>query len=182
MHWTDDPRLVTVHCMNTTRLGKTSICLPMTAMFLTWALPPPLAAQKQLTFRGSLQGKEIDIPQGTPPVILSVDGTVTGIATHLGKFTYKYQVTVNLATGSGTGFGQLVAANGDIIFFTIAGQGHETDIPGLASIVEINTISGGTGRFAGVKGSLIIERLVDLNTGLTSGSFRGTMTSVGAAR
>ncbi len=54
---------------------------------------------------------------------------MTGIAARLGKFTYKYQVTVKLADGSGTGPGQMIAANGDIIFFTIAGQGTETDTP-----------------------------------------------------
>jgi len=155
--------------------------LRMAAMLLTLAVAGPVVAEKQVTFRGSLQGKEIDIPQGTPPVTLSVDGAVAGIATHLGKFTYRYQVTVILAEGSGTGFGQMIAANGDIIFFTISGQGEETDVPGLNSIVEMNTISGGTGRFAGVKGSLIVERLVDLATGNTSGSFHGTITSPGAA-
>jgi hypothetical protein len=159
----------------------TSIYLPVAAMLLTTALAGPAAAQ-QLPFRGSLQGQEIDIPQGTPPVTLSVDGTVTGIATHLGKFTYKYLVTVDLTNGSGTGSGQFIAANGDIIFFTIAGQGVPTDVPGLRSIVEINTITGGTGRFAGVKGSIIIERLVDLPTGLTSGSFHGTLTSPGSTK
>ena len=154
----------------------------MLAMFSTLALAGAPAADKQLAFRGSLQGQEIDTPQGTPPATLSVDGTVTGIATHLGKFTYKYQVTVNLADGSGTGPGQMIAANGDIIFFTIAGQGTETDTPGLNSIVEINTITGGTGRFAGAKGNLIVERFVDLATGITSGSFHGTITSPGASR
>ena len=63
----------------------------------------------------------------------------------------------------------------------IAGQGEPTDTPGLSRFVEINIITGGTGRFAGAKGSFTLERLVDLATGFTSGSFHGTITSAGAA-
>jgi hypothetical protein len=159
---------------------KTSICLPAAAMFLTLALAAPAAAEKQVPFSGSVQGTEIDVFQGPPPGTLSVDGTLTGIATHLGRFTLTYKVTVNLADGSATGFAQLIAANGDSIFTTIAGQGEPTDTPGLNRIVEINTITGGSGRFTGAKGSFTLERLVDLATGITSGSFHGTITSPGA--
>lgn len=161
---------------------KTSIYLPMAAMFLTAALVgPAAAADKQVPFSGSVQGNETDVFQGPPPGSLLVDGSVTGIATHLGRFTLTYKVTVNLLAGSSTGFAELIAANGDSIFTTIVGQGDPTDTPGIASIVEINTITGGTGRFAGAKGSFTLERLVDLATGVTSGSFHGTITSPGSA-
>ena len=161
---------------------KTSIYLPMAAMFLTAALVgPAAAAEKQVPFSGSVQGNETDVFQGPPPGSLLVDGSVTGIATHLGRCTLTYKVTVNLLAGSSTGFAQLIAANGDSIFTTIVGQGEPTDTPGIARIVEINTITGGTGRFAGAKGSFTLERLVDLATGVTSGSFHGTITSPGAA-
>ena len=161
---------------------KTSIYLPMAAMFLTAALVgPAAAAEKQVPFSGSVQGNETDVFQGPPPGSLLVDGSVTGIATHLGRFTLTYKLTVNLSAGSSTGFAQLIAANGDSIFTIIVGQGEPTDTPGIARIVEINTITGGTGRFAGAKGSFTLERLVDLATGVTSGSFHGTITSPGAA-
>jgi hypothetical protein len=87
-----------------------------------------------------------------------------------------WNVTVNLATGAGTGYAQLTAANGDSIYTTLVGQGEPTDTPGLNRIVEINTITGGTGRFSNVGGSFTLERLVDLTTGFTSGSFHGTIT------
>ena len=83
---------------------------------------------------------------------------------------------MNLADGSGTGVAQLIAANGDTINLTIDGQGVPTDAPGVNSIVEIHTITGGTGQFAGAKGSFAVERLVDLTTGFTSGSFSGNIT------
>jgi len=88
---------------------------------------------------------------------------------------------VNLASDSGIGSAQLIAANGDSIFTTIVGQGEPTDIPGVNRIVEINTITGGTGRFAGAVGGFTVERLITLATGFTSGSFHGTITSPGAA-
>ena len=159
---------------------KTSIYLPMAAMFLTAVLAGPLAAEKQVPFRGSLQGRETDVVQ--PPATLLVDGNGRGIATHLGRFTMTWNVTVNLLDGSGIGSCHLIAANGDSIFTTLVGQGEPTDTPGVRHIVEINTITGGTGRFADAKGSFTLERLIDLTTGFTSGSFHGTITSVGAGK
>ena len=78
--------------------------------------------------------------------------------------------------------GTVPAANGDMIFTTLVGESHPVpDSPGVAQITEINTITGGTGRFVGAVGSYTVERLIDLGTGLTSGSFHGTITSPGAA-
>ena len=158
---------------------KTSIYLPIAAMFLTAALAGPAVGANQVPFRGSVQGGETDIVQ--PPATLLVDGSGTGIATHLGQFTVTWNVTVNLLNGSGIGSYHFIAANGDSIVTTLVGQGEPTDTPGVNRIVEINTITGGTGRFASVTGSFTLERLVDLTTGFTSGSFHGTITSPGAA-
>ena len=38
-----------------------------------------------------------------------------------------------------------------------------------------NIIAGGTGEVAGAAGSFILERLIDLPTGFTAGSFIGTI-------
>ena len=46
---------------------KARVCLPMAAMFLTAVLAGPAAAEKQLPFRGSVQGRETDVFQGPPP-------------------------------------------------------------------------------------------------------------------
>jgi hypothetical protein len=140
------------------------------------------AGQKLVPFKGSLHGSEIDTPEGgPPPTTLSVDGSTTGLATHVGKFSFTYQLTVTLANGSATGTGHLIAANGDSIDTTIVGQGSPTDTPGVNSIVEVNTITGGTGRFSGAQGSFTVERLVHLATGDTSGSIvQGHITSPGA--
>ena len=93
-------------------------------------------------------------------------------------------ITVNSLNDSGAGsLRQAIqtAANGDTIDTTIAGSSEPTGTPRVFRITEINTITGGTGRFANAKGSFIVDRLTDLNTGLTSGSFHGTITSPGSA-
>ena len=161
---------------NTTMTAR--IYLPMAAMILTGALAVPAAEQKQVPFKGAIQGREIDTPQGgPPPTTLSVDGSVTGIANLVGQFSLAYKVTVSIGDGSGTGMAQLIAANGDTINLKVDGQGVPTDAAGVNSIVEIYTITGGTGQFAGANGSFTVERLVDLATGFTSGSFSGNITS-----
>jgi hypothetical protein len=158
------------------------VYLPMAAIILTAALAVPATAQKQVPFKGALQGHEHDTPQGgPPPTTLLVDGSATGMGTHVGEFSFRYQLTVNLANGTATGAAQLIAANGDAIYTTVAGSSEPTATPGVVSITEINTITGGTGRFAGAQGSFTLERLLNQGTGLTSGSFHGTITSPGAA-
>jgi len=154
---------------------KFRIALVLLAMTVTAA-----AAQKQVPFKGSMQGQEIDTPEGgPPPTTLSADGSATGMTTLVGQFSFSYQLTVNLANGTATGSGHLIAANGDSVDTTIAGS-SETTTPGVVSITEIDTITGGTGRFSGAQGSFTVERLVNLETGFTSGSFHGAITSPGA--
>ena len=51
---------------------------------------------------------------------------------------------------------ELVAANGDKIFATFTGLGTFIN-PTTASVVEIATITGGTGRFAGATGTFTIN-------------------------
>ena len=52
---------------NTKSVMKASISLAVAAMLLTAALAMPAAAQKQVPFKGSLQGHETDTPEGGPP-------------------------------------------------------------------------------------------------------------------
>jgi hypothetical protein len=128
---------------------------------------------EQLPFHGSLEAVETDVV--APPSLL-VDGTGTGTATHLGRFTATFTTTVNLSTGSATGgIFRFVAANGDHLDATFTGQGTPTAQPNVASIVETATISGGTGRFAGATGAFTIHRIVNQVTGVSSGSFDGTI-------
>jgi hypothetical protein len=49
---------------NTKSVMKASISLVVAAMLLTAVLAVPAAAQKQVPFKGSLQGHETDTPEG----------------------------------------------------------------------------------------------------------------------
>jgi hypothetical protein len=127
---------------------------------------------EQLPFRGSLEGLETDVV--APPSLLA-DGTATGTGTHLGRYTAVFTATVTLATDASTGTISFTAANGDRLDAVFVGHGTPTSEPNLHSLVEVATINGGTGRFAGATGAFTIRRLIDLGTGASSGSFEGTI-------
>jgi len=106
---------------------------------------------------------------------VTIAGIGAGHATQLGKFAMTYDAEVNLVTRVGIGSVEFVAANGDRLFADILGQSTPSGTPNVVSIVEVLTITGGTGRFADATGSLISTRLKDQVTGDTSGSFDGTI-------
>jgi hypothetical protein len=140
------------------------------------------SAQNQVPFKGAIQGEETSTVVSFPTQISH--GDTTGIASHVGKLKFTHDLTVDLLTRTATGTGHLIAANGDNIYTTITGS-LELIAPGIGSVTEFDTITGGTGRFAGAQGSFMMERLVDgvpngPNPHFTSGSFHGTITPPGA--
>jgi hypothetical protein len=159
-------------------ITRTNIYLPMAAMILTAVLAVPAAAKDQVPFKGAMQGHDTDLSSTNTTITVLTVGT--GIGTHVGQFSFTQTVTVEFATGHDTGSAQWFAANGDSISTTITGSGQAIE-PGLFSIEEVHTITGGTGRFAGAQGSFTVKRLASGVTFLTSGSFDGTITSPGAA-
>ncbi len=146
------------------------------AILSVLGLARPAAAQAQVPFKGSLEG--VDIATPLKPPFVSVKVTAMGNATHLGKFNLTILATVNRATGIGTGTFLFTAANGDTVFGTSSGKSTLT-APGVLTIVENNIITGGTGRFAGSTGSFSTTRLKYLATGVTTGSFTGTISAPG---
>ena len=157
--------------------ARSKVYLSAAMMILIVTLAVPAAAQKLVPFNGAIQGQETDT-LGSPPTQFA-HGDTTGIATLVGQLRFTYDLTINHSNGVGTGSGHLIAANGDNIYTTVAAQFSPTPTtPGVGSITDINTIIGGTGRFAGAQGSFTVERLVDFlgeNPHFTSGSFHGTI-------
>ena len=155
-------------------ITKTVLYLQMTALLLTAALAGSAGAEKEVPFRGSFQG--VDIADVQFPKLF-VDGSGSGNATHLGRFTLAYELEVDLLTLPIESFGSSVftAANGDSLTTDITGLGSPTPNPDVASVVETHTITGGTGRFADATGSFIRKYLLNLVTGVTSSSFDGTI-------
>ena len=78
----------------------------------------------------------------------------TGHISHLGAETGHDNVTITFtgpSTFSYTGMRTFVAANGDEVFSTVTGSGTFTAT--TAQSTENDTITGGTGRFAGASGT-----------------------------
>ena len=156
---------------------RSNICL-LAAMVLAAALAVPAAAKQPVPFRGAMQGDDTDIGFTSSTVTVLTVGK--GIGTLLGQFSFTQTVTVGFSDGHSAGSAQWFAANGDSISTTVAGSGVVLE-PGLFSIEDVHTITGGTGRFAGAHGTFTVKRLASGVTFLTSGSFDGTITSPGAA-
>ncbi|MCI0540373.1 MAG: hypothetical protein L0Z50_34660 [Verrucomicrobiales bacterium] len=152
---------------------KAIFCVLMTATLSTAMLANSASAERELPFGGSLQGV-LEIRDVQFPTLFAV-GNDMGNATHLGRFAAAWEEEVNLISNAGLGSGQFVAANGDRLFYDFAGQSSPTGTPNQVTVMVIATITGGTGRFAGASGSFIEQLLADLGTGLTAGSFEGTI-------
>ena len=134
----------------------------------------------QLPFRGTFKGESrgvLNCPPTCPPTILSVTGTDTGEATHLGHFTAVYEDTVDAALATGTGTFTLTAANGDKLFTTYVGGQTDFVPPNLSTLTLVATITGGTGRFAAATGTFTLIRIGEVDfeagTGKEHGSFEG---------
>jgi hypothetical protein len=134
----------------------------------------PAAAKDQVPFRGRLEGIFANTVISTNPPILSVLTTGTGRASHLGAFKFEMRHQVNLATQASTGNIQFIAADGDRLDAEFTGQAALPPTPGVLSVVETATVTGGTGRFAGATGRFTIDRSV-FQAGTTTGSFDGTI-------
>jgi hypothetical protein len=162
--------------------------LPMAAVILA-AAAVPAAAQQQVPFKGTFQGDDtVTLP--------TITQRITGTGTQVGQFSSTTFLT--LGPSGGKGSGQWIAANGDTIDTTVVGSGVPAgdmvpcQVAGAEpgdtynKVTQIHTITGGTGRFAGVQGSFTLTLYHDNvernGTHGTCGSYSGTITPPGVAR
>jgi hypothetical protein len=146
------------------------------AMFLTAVLASTVPASEQVPFRGSLAAVQSGEVVGG---FLIVEGSGTGRATELGRFTVTFHEEVDLSTGIGTGTFTFVAANGDTLTSSFIGNATPTPDPNILLLEEVDTITGATGRFAGATGTFTLERVLNLTSGVSTGSFSGTILNRG---
>jgi hypothetical protein len=157
-------------CSDATPTGPTSVSAlngGVSALNREVVAPMAVRSISDLPFKGDLQATE------------AVEGNLhrlsgTGNGTHIGQFTYAAAITVDEATGQGLGTVVWTAANGDQIFASTTGEVLGLEFPNLV-LAETQTITGGTGRFAGVTGTVVVNRSLDLLTGVTSGTFTGAI-------
>jgi hypothetical protein len=160
-----------------TSRGASGLVLAMMAGALSLSLAGPVAAGDQVPFRGNLDGTVIVTPIVPPLVSVQIEGT--GVATQLGSFTVGIPHLANQATRVAVGSYLFTAANGDTLTANFTGPATLV-APGVLSIAETGVITGGTGRFAGATGSFTGDRMFFLATGVTTGSFTGTVSSPGS--
>jgi hypothetical protein len=125
------------------------IALAGLALFATIAISPA----------GALAAaKGTDRPlKGTTTGSLTVS-SFTGNFSHLGATAGGDVATITLTsptTFTYTGTDTLVAANGDEVFSTFTGSGAFTSATTIES-TQVNTITGGTGRFADASGTFTV--------------------------
>lgn len=160
------------------RLTRPIICLPLASCLLTAVLSGNAAAQNDVPFKGVIQAVETSlvlVPPDAPEPTLFVDASGLGRATHLGRFDVAYELEVTLDDFFGAGSAHFVAANRDTLFTDVEGEGTVPTADGISFIVETHVITGGTGRFAGATGSFTVERVINVFTGVTSGSMEGSI-------
>ena len=154
----------------------------MTAIFLTVALVSSAVEAGVIRINGTIAGSESDAPFPDPAEGFYVNGSVTSTDTQLGPFTQFYSAPLAFAfldmPPESAGASRLIvgdAANGDSIVTCSIGNNPGLCANGDVHLVETNTIVGGTGRYAGARGSFTMDRCLNLVTGETSGTISGTI-------
>jgi hypothetical protein len=157
------------------RTSRAAILPAVLALAVMLGATPAFAKtdRTQVPFKGTLQATETTVAFVFP--FGYQDATGSGNATQLGRYTLHYTVVVNVVNITGTESAEFVAANGDRLFSEGTGQATTTADPNIDNIVEQYTITGGTGRFAGATGSFTLYRVLNLATGVTSGTFDGVI-------
>ena len=154
----------------------------MTAIFLTVALVSSAVEAGVIRINGTIAGSESYAPFPNPAEGFYVNGSFTSTDTQLGPFTLFYSDPLVFAfldmPPESVGASRLIvgdAANGDSIVACSIGNNPGLCANGDVHLVETNTIVGGTGRYAGAKGSFTIDRCLNFDTGETSGTISGTI-------
>jgi hypothetical protein len=129
------------------------------------------AVAAETPFKGTVNA--VETSQVVFP-IASVTRDGGGTATYLGKYTEHITMQINIPTRHGIGAATFTAANGDTLTASVDGQATPTS-PGVLSIVEVYSITGGTGRFASATGTFTLESTLTQATGVSSGAFSGAI-------
>lgn len=148
----------------------------LAALLLVLSASTVFSQANSVQFKGAFDDRDTGAVQ-FPTLLLNGGGA--GTASYLGRFTYTYTAKVDLTNALSSGVIQLVAANGDVINGVSVGRGEPTDTPNITHVVQLVTITGGTGRFQGATGGFTMDSLLvnDSATGigLSSGTLNGTI-------
>jgi hypothetical protein len=142
-------------------LGRTAFAAPAGKVTTQFA---------RLPIKGTMQSTEAyDLKFMT----MAVNANGSGTATQIGQFTIAYQGQVDFSDLSTTESARLTASNGDRIDLTGVGQATQNATPSIFNIVQIYKITGGTGQYADASGTITLNRIINIASGLTSSTFEG---------
>ena len=126
----------------------------------------------RLPFKGTIQSTET-YSNLNPNMLATATGS--GEAGYIGRFAVSYKIEWDFQDLSTTGTAYFVTPNGDSLQAKVMGQAAEDRTPGLYNVVEICSITGGTGQFENARGTLTLRRQVNLSTGIASSTIEGTL-------
>ena len=131
-----------------------SVTVLASFLFLSWnVMPSQNNPQAELPIKGAYHTNSLIL---SGPPMLSTQITGIGQSSHLGKGSFVAYSTVNFTTPppfSLGGTAVFTAANGDEFYTTFTGTAMPTGT-GSNEIEMHHTITGGTGRFENVSGTL----------------------------
>ena len=150
-----------------------------TALALTLVLGAvlPATATEQRPFFGEFTGSGILADPRCGPGALTVGHEVSGVATHLGRFTGTGTncTEFTLATEAVAiwdGIVTIRAADGSTLTLTAEGS-QSAPVAGVAAYTHTDTIIGGTGRFVDATGVLVLTGTIDFSTFAVTGRVSG---------
>lgn len=145
-----------------TRMRRAPLALAALVLWLA-GLPAGALASAQVPFKGWDAG-HFEVPGACATGVQVVIGG-SGVATHLGRYSYTAIECFDPVGGGFAGSPTFIAANGDRINGTYVGTVGPTSDPDVIRYDEVITIAGGTGRFAAATGELHVEGWANLATG-----------------
>jgi len=147
------------------------------ALAFALAVVVPVSATEQRPFAGEFTGFGIQVDQRCGPDALTLGHQVSGVATHLGRFTTTGSncTEFTLATEAVAIWDGIVtvrAADGSTLTLTAEGS-QSAPVAGVASYTHTDTVIAGTGRFADAAGVLVLTGTIDFSTLAITGTVSG---------
>ena len=151
------------------------------------AFATPGSAPKLVPFHATFAGSAQTVV--VPPRVFAT-GAAEGRATHLGATVWDFEEIVTLGQvvpgcptlgSTDTYTGRFIAANGDMITVEGAGTGCPTS-PTTVIVMDVFTVTGGTGRFEGASGNLTSVTAVDRPTNTFVITFQGELSTPGSIK
>lgn len=148
------------------------------AILLVGALAAPVAAAQQRPMEGTFSGAPLpELPEQRCAGALTIGFAISGTATHLGQFAgtgtncTEFTFTTE-AVAIWDGIVIVEAADGSTLVLHSEG-GQDEPVNGVATYSHVDTVVGGTGRFADAEGVMTVSGTINFTTFLVTGSISG---------